>query len=84
MAKAVGKGRLNAQVMRRKTGFAFPFQQWLRQGAWRPWPEQVDPQVFSPQLPTLVSRWKHEALRGRLGWARPHAVNLLVRYLAEA
>jgi asparagine synthase (glutamine-hydrolysing) len=84
LAEAAGNNQVGRQLARRKTGFAFPFDAWLRSGTWHPWPEQLDAHVFSKALPGVVTRWKHEAKSGRLAWARPYAVSLLSKYLAEA
>jgi asparagine synthase (glutamine-hydrolysing) len=65
-------------LLRKKSGFGFPFGDWLRSGKWNPWPEASDKHLFAPALGgVLVGEWKKEAEHGRLSWARPYAVKLL-------
>jgi asparagine synthase (glutamine-hydrolysing) len=69
-------------VFRRKMGFTFPFETWIRT-AWKP---MIEATLRKP--PTFLRResvmrvWD-EFLRGRLHWSRPWSLYVLIRWMEE-
>jgi asparagine synthase (glutamine-hydrolysing) len=75
---------LEDHLRRPKSGFGFPFQQWLREGRWDPFPRELPRGLASPAFAETVRRWRSLAAEGRLHWSRPWAVSVLGQHLERA